>query len=85
MYGLGITIAPRPTLEQIAAEETAWRECRALEPVLGPCRMRPPSSLTTAHMLEPIEVSAPFPWVAVTVLSVIAFFALGKGQSGVRI
>lgn len=78
--GLGISMVPGgrtgPSLEQMAAEETAWRECKALEPVLGPCRLPVPAHLRTPQVLETIEVTAPFPWAAVTVLSLLAFLAL---------
>jgi hypothetical protein len=67
---------PTPTLEQVAAEQTAWQECKALEPVLGPCTMPRPASLSTAQVLPDLTASAPFPWLAVTVLSVFAFLAL---------
>jgi len=81
MYtGLGVSQVPTTNgggnLEAMAAAETAYRECKALEPILGPCQMRPPASMTTAQVLPPLTSVAPFPWAAVTVLSLFAFLAL---------
>ena len=86
MYaGLGISMVPassgaRPSLEQMATEETAWRECRALEPILGPCQMAPPAWMSTIQVLDPVTATARFPWPAVAVLSLLAFLALKGGR-----
>lgn len=78
-------------LERMAAEEAAWRECKALERVLGPCRLPMPDSLRrAAQVLPDIVVTAPriapaagpgLPWGWLILGGlVIAVLAGGRGR-----